>query len=60
LKETTLNLDVNTDTDRLYYTENKVFSFDKDGGDSYYPCGGYDIDMCFPAKLETDLKLNLP
>lgn len=45
LKETTLNLDVNTDTDRLYYTENKVFSFDKDGGDSYYPCGGYDIDM---------------
>lgn len=45
LKETTLNLDVNTDTGRLYYTENKVFSFDEDGGDSYYPCGGYDIDM---------------
>lgn len=45
LKETTLNLDVNTDTDQLYYTENKVFSFDEDGGDSYYPCGDYDIDM---------------
>lgn len=57
LKETTLNLDVNTDTDRLYYTENKVFSFDKDGGDSYYPCGGYDIDMSlFEEILMTNIK----
>lgn len=45
LKGTTLNLQANTETGSLDYVNNALFSFSEDGGDSYYPSGGYDINM---------------
>ena len=45
LKGTTLNLQVCTQTGSLDYVDNDLLSFSKDGGDSYYPSGGYEINM---------------
>lgn len=45
LKGTTLNLQVCTQTESLDYVDNDLLSFSEDGGDSYYPSGGYEINM---------------
>lgn len=45
LKGITLNLQVNTETGSLDYTDNALFSFSEDGEDEYYPLGGYEINM---------------
>jgi hypothetical protein len=45
LKRITLNLQVNTETGSLDYTDNALFSFSEDGEDEYYSSGGYDINM---------------
>jgi hypothetical protein len=45
LKGTILNLQVCTQTESLDYVDNSLFSFSEDGGDNYYPSGGYDINM---------------
>jgi hypothetical protein len=45
LKGTTLNLQVRTQTESLDYVDNDLLWFSEDGGDSYYPSGGYEINM---------------